>query len=147
MTVLTWLARYPEFAVSYAQARDVGWDVFAEKIVERATDVPPELAQSRKLEVDTGKWLLSKLAARRYGDRIDVKQELTGPGGGPIQVDVMIAHILSPENIAKLTEAEIEIWQQALATVPRLLAPPGSGAKVIEGKAVELAPSTPADSE
>jgi hypothetical protein len=38
------------------RARDVGWDVFAEKLVERSIDVPPELAQRRRLEADVGKW-------------------------------------------------------------------------------------------
>jgi hypothetical protein len=40
-------------------------DAFADRLLARAADVPPELANSRKLEVDTGKWYLSKIAARR----------------------------------------------------------------------------------
>jgi hypothetical protein len=95
--LLCWLARFPEFASQHAHATDLGWDVFAEKIVERATDVPPELANSRKLEIDAGKWLLSKRAARRYGDRLDVRQEISGAGGGPLQVDVLVNMLLTPE--------------------------------------------------
>jgi hypothetical protein len=114
-TLVCWLARFPEFASQYAHATDLGWDVFAEKIVERATDVPPELANSRKLEIDAGKWLLSKRAARRYGDRLDVRQEISGAGGGPLQVDVLVNMLLTPANLERLDDVEVAAIRSAAA--------------------------------
>lgn len=40
--------------------------------------------QKQRLQVDTRKWILSKLVPKKYGDRI--QQEVTGDGGGPVQV-------------------------------------------------------------
>jgi hypothetical protein len=123
ITLVNWLAANANFYAEYAHARDVGWDVFAEKIVERATDVPPELSQSRTLEVNTGKWLLSKLAARKYGDRIEVKNELSGPNGGPLQI-MSLQALLVPEVLERLGEDQIEALRSAIA----LLAAPVTAA-------------------
>lgn len=48
-------------------------------------------ARSR-LRVDTRKWYLSKLAPKRYGDKI----ELSGPDGQPIQagIDAVIGNLV-----------------------------------------------------
>lgn len=43
-----------------------------------------EVVARSRLRVDTRKWLMSKLAAKKYGDR--VVNELTGKDGGPIEV-------------------------------------------------------------
>jgi hypothetical protein len=139
-TISNWLARYPEFYAAYAQARDVGWDVFAEKIVERSVDVPTELAQSRKLEIDAGKWPLSKLAARRYGDRIEVKNEITGPNGGPLQVDALVSMLLTPANMERLSDTQVAAIREAAL----LLAAPAH--TTIEGDCEPVeAPETPAE--
>lgn len=42
------------------------------------------VARSR-LRFDARRWYLSKLAPKRYGDRLT--QEITGPDGGPIVID------------------------------------------------------------
>lgn len=44
-----------------------------------------EHIQRSRLRSDNRKWLLSKLAARKYGDKL----EHTGPEGGPIQVSIV----------------------------------------------------------
>ena len=76
---------YQGFAAQYARARDIGLDVMAEETIEIAddsgldvvmTDDGPrpdgEVINRAKLRVDTRKWLLSKLAPKRYGDRLQV---------------------------------------------------------------------------
>jgi hypothetical protein len=126
-TLVRWLAAHPNFASQYAHATDLGWDVFAEKIVERATDVPPELANSRKLEIDAGKWLLSKRAARRYGDRLDLRAEVTGANGGPIAIDVLHNLLLQPAVLDRLSDVQVEALRSA---IPLLAAP------VVEGVVV-----------
>jgi hypothetical protein len=55
----------------------------------------PNLPQSHKLEIDTGKWLLSKLC---YRHRVDLRQQISGPDSGPVQIDqavLLIPRILS----------------------------------------------------
>lgn len=74
------------FAARYARARDLGLERMAEETVEIADDsgldvvmtadgprADGEVVQRAKLRVDTRKWLLSKLAPKRYGDRLQVE--------------------------------------------------------------------------
>lgn len=77
------------FAPQYARARDLGLDCVAEEIREIA-DTPKEgevstskewgtevkrgdMLEHRKLQVDSRKWYLSKLAPKRYGDKQQVE--------------------------------------------------------------------------
>jgi hypothetical protein len=133
-TVRDWRRARPEFDARYMRAKDEGLDAYAENLIKRSVDVPAELANARKLEIDTGKWYLSKIAHRRYGDRLDVKTELTGPNGGPLQLDIQ-AVLLSPESLARLDEAEVAVLRSAIA---KLMAPTPV---VIDGEAVEVTPS------
>jgi len=73
----------------YAYARDRGLDAMAEELLDVADDgrndwvtierggkpvrvVDREAVARSQLRVDTRKWYLSKLAPKRYGDRLDV---------------------------------------------------------------------------
>lgn len=95
-TVLRWLARYPEFRDQYAQAREAQADHFADEILEIADDASNdwmvrkqgedevevtnhEHISRSKLRVDARKWLMSKMAPKKYGERIT--QEHTGSVG------------------------------------------------------------------
>jgi hypothetical protein len=51
--VLDWLNDDPEFAAQYARARDMS----------------PETAQAARLQVETRKWIASKLKPKKYGDK------------------------------------------------------------------------------
>lgn len=55
----------------YARARARGLDKMAEEIIDIADDesIP---AESRRVRVDPRKWLLSKLAPKKYGDKLDL---------------------------------------------------------------------------
>jgi hypothetical protein len=68
-TIVRWLVVHEDFRLNYHQSREVGFDHFAEGLMRRATNVAPDMVQSVRLEVDTGKWLLSKMS-KRYNDRI-----------------------------------------------------------------------------
>jgi hypothetical protein len=128
-TLARWLAAHPDFYAEYARAREIGWDSLAEQQLERTRDIDPEHANSRKVEVDYVKWYLSKVAHRRYGDKLQVDQNISGS----ISIDVLISQqLLTPANLEKLTEDEIDIWQRALSTIPKLLAPASTG-QLIEG--------------
>lgn len=84
----------------YARAKEVQSEHMAEEILAIADDgqndwmerngaesagwaVNGEHIQRSRLRVDSRKWLMSKLAPKKYGDR--VTQEMTGAGGGPIE--------------------------------------------------------------
>jgi hypothetical protein len=47
--------------------------------------------QRNRLRVDARKWLLSKLAPKKYGDK--VTQEHTGPNGGPAQFSLTVGYM------------------------------------------------------
>ena len=78
-TVADWLTRDADFFDRYTRARMVGLDDMADELLEIADsagtgDGPAARAsaevQRAKLRIDTRRWLLSKLAPQRYGERI-----------------------------------------------------------------------------
>jgi hypothetical protein len=76
--------------------------------------------------------VLGKKGIRRYGDRLDVKQELSGPGGGPIQVQALVDVLLCPANLERLDDVEVAAIRSAAA---KLALP----APVIDGVAQTIA--------
>jgi hypothetical protein len=116
-SIVEWTLRRPDFAQRYAQARDIGTDRIAEKILDALDDpdLPPEqVARVREL-TNARKWYVSKIAPRRYGDRLDVRQEISGPNGGPIQAQVLLDVLLTPANLDRLTDIEVESIRSAAA--------------------------------
>ena len=103
-TVRTWAIDNREgFYALYARARDIALDRMADEVIGIADDgtndfakrakenggevVAPDvehIARSR-LRFDARRWYLSKLAPKKYGDRIAT--EISGPDGGPVQID------------------------------------------------------------
>jgi len=89
-TVSRWLAdpANTEFQAEYARARDVGLDLLADEIMQIANTpkkgkttkksedgvevTEGDMLGHRRLQVDARKWYLSKLAPRRYGDRLEL---------------------------------------------------------------------------
>jgi hypothetical protein len=102
-TVYEWLIRYPEFAESYARAREEQADTLADEIIAIADEVPEVVPvidkrtgeliehkldnaflQWQKNRIDARKWTAMKLKPKKYGDRV----ALTGAAdGAPIQVE------------------------------------------------------------
>lgn len=99
-TVMRWLASHQEFRDQYAGAREAQADYYAEEIIEISDDGSNDwmdrklsdgsteevenkdvLARSR-LRVDTRKWLMARMAPKKYGDKIT--QEVTGADGAPL---------------------------------------------------------------
>lgn len=90
-TIMDWLRSNEDFAKQYARAKDVQIERMFEKINEIADDTTDDLltnplgegggkivsgnstaVQRAKLRVDALKWQLSKLAPKKYGDKLDV---------------------------------------------------------------------------
>lgn len=99
--VFRWLDAQPAFRDQYTRAREDLLEHWAEEILEISDDgrrdyiggqvtegvtavvVDHDHISRSRLRVDSRKWLLSKLAPKKYGDRTTT--ELTGPNGGPIE--------------------------------------------------------------
>lgn len=58
-------------------------DAIAEQTMEISDDLTED-ANSRRVRIDTRKWLLSKLAPKKYGDRI----EIAGDKENPLEVNI-----------------------------------------------------------
>ena len=104
-TVLRWLVSEQAFRAQYEVSKDVGIDERFEEIdelVAKESDTP-----RARLLWDMRRWELSKLAPKKYGDKIT--QEHTGEGGGPVKYQNMAPADLDAE-IARL---------QALVGSPR----------------------------
>ena len=106
-TILDWISKHSEFSEQYARAREQQQEFYAEEILDIADDgqndymerlnkngeiemvVNHENIQRSRLRVDTRKWIMSKLAPKKYGDK--VQQEISGKDGGELIVNVNIS--------------------------------------------------------
>lgn len=86
-----WLNQDAEMAAEYARAREDLIERMAQEVLELSdSDVglQPDgkrdwaAVQKHKLQVDTRKWLLSKLAPKKFGDKL----ELTGDPDRPLAI-------------------------------------------------------------
>ena len=105
-TFFKWLREHEEFSHQYAIAKEESADALVEDMLdiadnqvgnpvivegeplmddERVVKIVDNAAVGHaRLRVDTRKWAASKLKPKKYGDKIT--QELTGEGGGPVEV-------------------------------------------------------------
>ncbi len=75
-TVFRWLSKHETFRDQYARAQEDRTAALAEDILEIADEGNAEDVQRARLRIDTRKWLMSKMAPKRYGD----KQQLEHSG-------------------------------------------------------------------
>ena len=103
-TFLRWVSEDEKLADQYAHARAILLEHLSEDLIDKADEAvgvtnsgatDAGAVAKQKLQVDTRKWLLSKLALKKYGDRIT--QELTGANGGPILT----------KDVSDLSDAEL----------------------------------------
>lgn len=90
-TVLKWLNENESFAAQYARAREAQQDTYAEETVFIADTC--EDPQKARLQIDARKWHASKLAPKKYGDRVTNVHE-----GGDKPIETTDA---SPRELAK----------------------------------------------
>lgn len=84
-TVLRWLAGNESFRIQYARAKELQTEVIEQEMLEIADETGRDtiggdngpqpnsewIARSR-LRVDTRKWLMSKLAPKKYGEKLEI---------------------------------------------------------------------------
>lgn len=81
-TVYRWLKENEAFAKQYAHARELQADTKFDQAWDIACTATAENVQLARLQVDTLKWQTGKLAPKKYSEKL----QLTGDGGGPVQV-------------------------------------------------------------
>lgn len=108
-TVMRWLQADDEFRDQYARAKEIGVEALAEDILDIADDaqndwmerkdpqgrnagwvVNGESARRSQIRIDARKWLLSKLAPKKYGDRVDLNH--SGTIGLAAELTALNAH-------------------------------------------------------
>lgn len=103
-SVLRWLAKMPELRNQYVRSKEEGADAIAEETFDIADEFPLSkedgsvdggYIQYARHRTDIRKWYLSKIAPKKYGDK--VTSEHTGPNGGP----------LLTRDVSELTDAEL----------------------------------------
>lgn len=94
--VFRWLSDNEQFREQYARARDFQADSWADEILQISDDgsndtytdsngnerVDHDVVARSKLRVDTRKWLMARMAPRKYGDKLSV----AGDGDSPLTV-------------------------------------------------------------
>lgn len=104
-TVFRFIATDKEFRDSYAEARAIQADTMADEILDIADDaendwmlregkgdapawvINGEHVQRSRLRIESRKWLMGKLRPKVYGDKVEVANTHSGPGGGPVQTE------------------------------------------------------------
>jgi hypothetical protein len=71
-TVMRWAKENDDFGTQYAHAREAQAEIMDDKILTTADGTNAENAAAQRVKVDAYKWRASKLAPKRFGDKIDV---------------------------------------------------------------------------
>ena len=116
-TILDWTNKYPELSGQYTQARMRGYQFLADDIIAISDEIDvvtnskdggvtlqldaTAIARNR-LRVDTRKWMLSKMLPKIYGDKLTT--EVTGAGGGPVQIASMNLRGVSDDELKQMQE-------------------------------------------
>jgi hypothetical protein len=99
-TIRRWRVEIPGFQSIYARAREDQGETQGMRVVEIADrmreivgqlekgKITPEVARAMidalKGEADNRKWSAARMSRAIFGDRVD--HELSGPGGGPMEI-------------------------------------------------------------
>jgi hypothetical protein len=88
-TVNAWMRdqKRADFAAAYARARDEQADWFFEEILATANETTNENAQAQRVKIDALKWVSSRLAPKKYGERVAVGGDENAP---PIRQEMVI---------------------------------------------------------
>ena len=93
-TILLWSKENKEFSEQYARAREVGYKLLADEIIDIADekevqvrydgedtilDLSPTAIARNRLRVDTRKWMLSKMLPKIYGDKLEISGDKENP--------------------------------------------------------------------
>lgn len=98
-----WLNNDPALAEEYARAREDLIELIAQEIIDLSdadVGLTPDgkkdwaAIQKHKLQVDTRKWLLSKLAPKKFGEKL----ELSGDQNSPLLIQKIERLVVKPTD-------------------------------------------------
>jgi hypothetical protein len=97
---------HPEFAESYAAAREDSADHDADKISDVSDRVLKGLVDpaAARVAIDAYKWCAGRRRPKRYGDKIEIDQTST----------VQVTHTL---DVSNLSLEELDVLEKALGNV------------------------------
>lgn len=83
-TVMRWQDDNPDFATKCARAREWQADYMDDLVMETAQACTPETAVADRVKISAYQWRASKLAPKKYGDKLAVGGD---PDAPPIKTD------------------------------------------------------------
>ena len=105
-----WVEKDPDILAAYKLAIEMRADLYAEETIQIADDgqndtyiddegnikVDHDVIARSRLRVDARKWYASKLAPKKYGDKVETTH--TGPDGGPVKIERIERVIVDPKK-------------------------------------------------
>lgn len=96
-TVYNWLFKEKDFIDKYAHARESQSEFYAQEMMDLADScgLTPEQINKTKLQIDTRKWIASKLKPKKYGDSTILRGDKDNP------IDLGLAVLLDAANVKR----------------------------------------------
>ena len=103
-TVLDWTQANATFGEQYTRARQIGYQLLADELIEIADDSSGDVIETEdgpkanaeftarsRLRLDTRKWMLSKMLPKVYGDKLELGGELNH------RVEKVVREVVDPK--------------------------------------------------
>ena len=90
-SVIAWATLTPALAEQYARARESAADMFETEIIEAALSVSPETAAADRVKIDAMKWVASRRAPKKYGDRASLDHTSSDGSMSPTRIVIEAA--------------------------------------------------------
>lgn len=101
-TIYNWLYKQKEFIEQYANAREAQSEFYAQDIIDLADScgLSQEEVAKCKLQIDSRKWIASKLKPKKYGDSTTIKGDKENP------LDIGLAALLDVAAVRRTAIAQ-----------------------------------------
>ncbi|MDW9814941.1 terminase small subunit protein [Sinorhizobium meliloti] len=120
--VRKWVSQDEAFGAQFARAREAGMEALGDEILQIADSqegdiittedgreiVNHDAIQRAKLRVDTRKWIMSKIAPKKYGDRLDLNHSGSIDSLSDDAIDARLLKLLGKAGTAAAVGGEGE---------------------------------------
>ena len=103
MSVYKWLFEHPTFADNFRRARSNGVESMVDELIDIADNVDED-PNSRRIRIDTRKWIASKLKPRVYGDNLLIAGDSQTP-----RYEVVIRSVLDDQPAPRALPASTKV--------------------------------------
>lgn len=83
-TIIRWMSDNADFATKCARAREMQADLMDDLILDTAEETTPENAAASRVKIAAYQWRASKLAPKKYGEKLDIEQKTTHEVGDSV---------------------------------------------------------------